>query len=408
MRITINTCAIVLVSALSLLADGPLPLRLVAPGEGATVPLLPDDQKGFLDMPRAEWGKAFADAPIDMYGATADLVCAYTDRVRNAPQKRGVMLPARPCTENDFKTLHDWGATLARYQMCADGVPNDSTDDLPAYRKWLRGKLDHLERDVLPWARKYNIEIVVDMHFPPGYRRSGDDAFRMFYDDALADAFVDCWREIARRFAGASGIYGYDLMNEPVEILPGIHGHRALYERAARAIRAIDPTTPIIFESNLWDGPELFLCLEPYDITNAIYEVHMYRPTAYTHQGVGKHPTDLGRWPDSERGWNADFLRATLAPVRTFEKKYNAKIYVGEFSASIWADGAENWLRDCIDLFREYGWDWTYHAFREWPGWSVEHEPTAFGMAPDCFRPSADNPRKRALMKALRGTIRNP
>ena len=66
MRTPINTCAIALVStlvsALPLLADGPRPLRLVAPGEGATVPLLSDGQKAFLDRPRAERVKAFADA----------------------------------------------------------------------------------------------------------------------------------------------------------------------------------------------------------------------------------------------------------------------------------------------------------------------------------------------------------
>lgn len=32
-------------------------------------------------------------------------------------------------------------------------------------------------------------------------------------------------------------------------------------------------------------------------------------------------------------------------------------------------------LHDVIELFEEYGWDWTYHAFREWDGWSVEHGP---------------------------------
>ena len=312
---------------------------------------------------------------------------------------RGVMLPARTMEEADFRTLREWGVTLVRYQMCADGIPNESAADLPAYRKWLRGKLDHLERDVLPWAREYGIQVVVDMHFPPGYRRGGDEAFRMFYDDALADAFVACWEEIARRFAGVSGIYGYDLMNEPVEILPGRHGHRALYERAARAVRAIDPDVPILFESNPWDGPESFLVLEPYDVSNAVYEVHMYRPTDYTHQGVGRHPAGIGRWPDTERGWDKDSLRAALAPVRSFQLRHGARILVGEFSASVWAEGADAWLRDCIALFEEYGWDWTYHAFREWPGWSVEHEgPDAAHLVP-----SEDNPRKRALLDGLRG-----
>ena len=36
----------------------------------------------------------------------------------------------------------------------------------------------------------------------------------------------------------------------------------------------------------------------------------------------------------------------------------------------------------------------TYHAFREWAGWSVEHE----GDDIDHMVPSADNPRKCALL----------
>ena len=28
-----------------------------------------------------------------------------------------------------------------------------------------------------------------------------------------------------------------------------------------------------------------------------------------------------------------------------------------------------------IDIFEAHDWDWTYHAFREWDGWSVEHGP---------------------------------
>ena len=77
--------------------------------------------------------------------------------------------------------------------------------------------------------------------------------------------------------------------------------------------------------------------------------------------------------------------------------RHGAKIYCGEFSAAAWAPGADAWRRDCIDLFEEYGWDWTYHAFREWNGWSVEHE----GPDAEHLVPSADNPRKRALLDGL-------
>jgi endoglucanase len=27
-----------------------------------------------------------------------------------------------------------------------------------------------------------------------------------------------------------------------------------------------------------------------------------------------------------------------------------------------------------IGLFEEHEWDWSYHAFREWDGWSLEHD----------------------------------
>ena len=53
-------------------------------------------------------------------------------------------------------------------------------------------------------------------------------------------------------------------------------------------------------------------------------------------------------------------------------------------------------------MFDEYGWDWTYHAFREWNGWSVEHE----GSNSQDLKPSAGNPRKDALLEGFRKNVR--
>ena len=39
----------------------------------------------------------------------------------------------------------------------------------------------------------------------------------------------------------------------------------------------------------------------------------------------------------------------------------------------------------------------------DWSLSPVEHEPIAFGFAPECFRPSADNPRKCALIEGMQG-----
>ena len=51
-------------------------------------------------------------------------------------------------------------------------------------------------------------------------------------------------------------------------------------------------------------------------------------------------------------------------------------------------------LKDVISAFEEHGWDWTYHVFREWPVWSVEHE----GEGDD----TPDNPRRCVLVEAFR------
>ena len=334
------------------------------------------------------------------------LVCAYTERVRNAPQRRGVMSPARDMTEDDFQTLASWGATLIRYQM-VDGPRlkggEAAEEYLGRYRAWLEGRLDHLDSFILPKAAECGIAVVVDMHVPPG--GSDKDGFRMFREKVYADEFVECWRGIAARFKGREGIYGYDLCNEPNQHGPMPFDYWTLQRLAAEAIREIDPETPIVVESNNMDSPQAFAYLCPLDLTNVIYQIHMYEPGDFTHQlpraRRGDWPAEFMRYPSPGR--DKALVERVLDVVRKFEKKHRAKIFVGEFSASAWAPGADRYIADCAGLFRDYGWDWTYHAFREWEGWSVEHEPIAFGTAPECFRPSANNPRKRALIEGMQG-----
>ena len=310
---------------------------------------------------------------------------------------RGVMSPGRNMTEDDFRTLHEWGATLVRYQMGprwdAKAAPDAA---LAAYLAALDKYLDHLDRDVLPWAEKYGVWIVVDIHAPPGGRSGGD--MNMFYDRRWNDAFVEVWRKIARRFKDRKMIYGYDLVNEPKQSDRALCDYWNTQRRAAEAIRKIDPDVTIVVESNGYDSPGGYTYMSPLAIDNVVYQVHMYEPFAFTHQGIHKGfgPT---AYPDEAKGWNREYMVKRLTPVREFQKKHGARIYVGEFSAVAWADGAEKYLADLISIFNEYGWDWTYHAFRESPCWDVEKE----GPSIPRMVPVSDTPRKRALLEGLRG-----
>ena len=310
---------------------------------------------------------------------------------------RGVMSPGGDMTEDDFRTLRDWGATLLRYQMTH--CPSEALTNAPAYRAWLNGRLGHLERVVLPMAEKYGLKVIVDLHNAPGGREGHD--WRLFDDDGYFKALVSAWRAIAARFKGDGRIYGYGFCNEPFQTRRHKRDYWQVQNACAMAVRAIDPDAVVIVESNHMAAPYAFSYLSPLAMDNVIYEVHMYDPGTYTHQGVGPgDPLGLTYPGTLENGERLDkeWLRRQLAPVREFQLRHHARILVGEFSAIAWAPGADAYIRDCIALFEEYGWDWCYHAFREWRAWSVEHE----GPDRDHMVPSLDNSRKRALLEGLR------
>ena len=359
---------------------------------------------------RAEFDLSTLDLAAEDLGVrrvNQDWIVRYPDvppRSGDFPQKgrqplRGCMLPARATTEDDVETLHRWGATMARFQIMRNWFMDNDCQDLDEYARWIDSRLDNLE-DVLRWAEARGMKICVDLHSPPGGKRPGDRTMNMFFEEKYADAFVETWKRIAARFRGHPALYGYDLVNEPVQRLPVAVGYWEIQRRAAEAVRAIDPDTPIVVESNLSASPAAFRYLSPLAMDNVIYQIHVYTPHDYTHQGIRGTPRGAV-WPDPAAGRDAGLLRRTLEPVRAFQERHRARIYVGEFSAAAYAPGAERYLRDCISLFEEYGWDWTYHAFREADVWNVEKERDAAGR----YAPAADTPRRRALLDGFAGNL---
>ena len=341
-------------------------------------------------------------------------VARYTPDVAARPQARGAMLSQFTVGEDDIRTLKEWGATVARYQMYPVGEEWKGKTSTPeGFAAWLDWKLGVLKDEVLPLARKYRLPLVVDLHVPPGGR--GGSGMKMLDDPVWADFFVDSWRKIARELApfGGSGaepptVWAYDLINEPTQFSTPAHiDYLALQRRAAAAIREIDPHTPVIVSCNAdgaWCAPSAFRWMEPLDLPNVFYQFHMYEPFEYTHQKVLPQFKDsVCAYPDPARGWDTAGLRRMVEEVVVFQKRTGARIFVGEFSAVAYARGCDRWIADVGALLNGLGWDWCYHAFREWPGWSVEHEVTS-GDSKDTatFAPSADNPRKAALLSALK------
>jgi hypothetical protein len=189
------------------------------------------------------------------------------------------------------------------------------------------------------------------------------------------------------RYVNRDAVWAYDLANEPIN--SAVHPHDyvwplnneillwpSLADTLVKAIRSVDPQKAIIIESlnyslNVDD-------IRPIDfaIPDVIYSVHMYEPHPFTHQQI-TGPTPAYSYPGTVNGkyFDKDTLKKLLKPLKDYQQKYRVPIYIGEFSAIRWSpnNSTYHYLRDCIEIFEEYEWDWSYHAFREWDGWSVEH-----------------------------------
>lgn len=299
---------------------------------------------------------------------------------RAVPRLRGAMVSPSIDAAGLRVLGRDWEANLIRWQLIRHGRPGQPSS-LDDYDTWLEAELTRLDV-ALPLCQEYGLYVVVDLHSPPGGKATvsgyvGSDD-RLFTDPACQERFVRLWERIATRYKDVRPIWGYDLANEPVEdfVEEGCEDWQALAERAARAIRAIDATRAIIVEPASWGGPGGLSDLVPLSVSNVVYSVHMYIPHAFTHQGVhGTGPPY--QYPGMIEGkpWDKAQLEAALQPVIEFQRAYGVHIYIGEFSAIRWApdDSAYRYLSDLIAIFEAHDWDWSYHAFREWSGWSVEH-----------------------------------
>ena len=358
------------------------------------------------------WGKlefrdlvyeTFPVAPVTKVKVPANFRQKYTDRVTQDIPRRGVMSPAWiRLTEQDIHDLAAWNVNLIRYQI-VDGCPN--VNDIGIYRKWFRDALDHLET-LMPLLKKYDIKVIVDMHQVVGGRygkaagaaKADSSHFRAMHEAEYRKAFIEIWQETARRFKGNPQIYAFDLCNEPIQHGAVPYSFWELQYDAAKAIRAIDPEVPVMVESNHMANP-VFFEMTPMPLANIIYSIHMYAPGEYTHQGVNDTSYTKQYYAKQfdyrNAGWDRARLAKSMKAVRDFQQKYGAKIQVGEFSVAIWAPGGASYLDELVSIFEEYKWDWTYHAFREWDGWSLEHE----GTPNDIRKAAQDTDRKKVMLK---------
>lgn len=210
-------------------------------------------------------------------------------------------------------------------------------------------------------------------------------------DAARARGFAEAWRRVARMLRDVPVVVGFDLLNEPIPHHPPGNpvAQRMewvrIVEQTIEAVRVEDANMPIVVEGVTGGMPVGLRDFPVLADRQVVYSIHFYSPHAITHQHVSKEWTRSVPYPVADNAvlqgtdaypgpWNVARLRRELQDAVDFQRRSGAPMYVGEFSCVRWApgDSAFRYVNDCVGLFREFGWSWTYHEYRGWPGWDAE------------------------------------
>lgn len=254
------------------------------------------------------------------------------------------------CTSKDIQDLINFGANIARFQI----APYPTTD----LQDWKRQVSEHTDK-LAAFAREFSgkIKLIADLHQAPPVE-DGEEAL---------DLLVEAWQEIVNKLGTLKAIFGFGLLNEPKPIKD--LSVQEIMVALAREVRSLNKKKYILVTCK-GSIPGQFTNLRPIALKRIIYELHMYLPMRLTHQGVlSAYPVGV-KYPGKKL--HIKKLRRMLSAVKDFQDSTGHKIIVGEFSISNHADdiSQSEYVKDCISIFEENGWDWIYHAFREHPVWN--------------------------------------
>ncbi len=313
-------------------------------------------------------------------------------------QYRGVTVGS-DISPDDISVLASWRVNLVRYPLAWGD--RASFADEASYYDWLQSALDRFD-ELLPYFQENGINVVLELYSPPGgFVYNGRPQHRVFSERWAQEALLVVWNEIASRYAQEQTIWGYDVLNEPAEgkVTPGLMKWKDLALQLAQTIRAVDPQHRIIVES-AYGNPLLLSKIKRLPLSGIVYSVHVYYPGSFVQQGLYGNP--FGVYYPSKKA-NKKGLAKILKPVVAYARRNGVPIYVGEFSVVRWAPGnsAYMYMSDVISLLEQYGWDWTYHSFRESDPWSVEH-----GSDPNDHSPSPVATDRMVLLQQFFGLNR--
>ena len=224
----------------------------------------------------------------------------------------------------------------------------------------------------LGWCDELNLYAVLDFHILRSHNITAVER-PLFTDDNAQEQFYECWRKISGEMSKYSvDKVAYEPLNEP--IANDHEDWNKVLNRYIEVIRELEPERIIIAGSNEmshWDTMKHLRV--PENDPNLIITFHYYKPPLLTHYNswlyrgdeipVPVHYPGQTIWDndlDSAKHhavqgrlvYNIDIIESNFLEVVEFAKKYNLKLYCGEYGCYDAAptDDRIRWMRDVSTL----------------------------------------------------------
>lgn len=180
--------------------------------------------------------------------------------------------------ESDFQTVACAGLDHVRLPIDYNIIQNKNGSFIDEGFKYI-------DR-VVEWCRKYNLNLILDLHKAAGYSFDKDENESGFFDnERYQELFYTLWEEMAARYGKYAPNVAFELLNEVVD-KDTCDKWNDIALNCIKRIRRISKDV-VISVGGYWNNDilavkDLFM---PPD-KNIVYNVHCYAPHIFTHQGA--------------------------------------------------------------------------------------------------------------------------
>ena len=224
-------------------------------------------------------------------------------------------------------------------------------------QKTMNGELDATEltkmKKFVQAAEDRNMKILLDMHnfgrycvYCDGVSSANNQYVIIGNARCTIDNFCDVWKKLVKEFKGYSCIWGYDVMNEPYQMLSSTPWVK-IAQAVINAIREVDTETTIVISGDEFSSAKrwkecsdnLKTLVDPSN--NLVFQAHVY----FDHDTTGEYSKLY-----DEDGANTQTGVARIRPFVDWLKENKKRGFIGEYGVP---DNDGRWL-DVLDAAMKY------------------------------------------------------